>query len=291
MASALTSWLDEVVGEHTVTRRLPTNVRKAHRGQRVRRVQLPAGGSWILKEVTLCREWRAEDHAYRHWVPAVEDRAPTMLASHEELGALVVSEVSGRHPRGAGPAVHRQAGALLRRLHEARPARKQSASDRELAAERLERLIVEAGDVLTRSELSFVRAQADRLAALPLGHVIPCHGDYRPHNWLLDGSGTLRMIDFGKARWNLPAWDLGKLFLRPWWRRPRLASAFLEGYGRPLHAEEAEFIQARMAVDALSHAAFGAARRSERHVCFGRSRLGDLMAGHRLVPASMCRSR
>lgn len=42
-----------------------------------------------------------------------------------------------------------------------------------------------------------------------------------------------------------------------------------------------------MAVDAVSHVAFGAARGSDRHVRFGCERLADLMAGHRVVPPAL----
>jgi len=180
-----------------------------------------------------------------------------------------------------------RAGALLRRLHDAGPARPPTDAHRAHGAQRVERLLADCRPVLTARELDFVRAQADLVAQVPLDHEVPCHGDYRAHNWLVDGSGTLRVIDFGKSRWGTVAWDLGKLFLRPWWRRPQLAAAFLDGYGRRLLPEEAASIQGRMAIDALAHAAFGVTRGSDRHVRFGRSRLADLLTGHEVVAAPL----
>ena len=286
MTDALTAWVDEVLGEHSVIESLPATARKADKGQRVQKVADGEGRTWMLKQVGVAHEWRAETHAYRDWVPAIEGHAPTLLASDEELRALLLSLVPGRHPRATNARAHRKAGAVLRRLHAASAPREQPASDPDIAGQRLERLLAESREVLSPQEHAFVRDQGDRLAELPLEPRVPCHGDYRPHNWLIDGSGTLRVIDFGKSRWETAAWDLAKLYLRPWWRRPQFASAFLEGYGRGLRAEEAEFIQRRMAVDAVAHTAFGATRGSNRHVDFGRSRLAELMAGHQVVKQS-----
>lgn len=283
MADAATTWVAEVLGDHSIIRPLSVNDRKRRRGQQIRQVQDAKGTRWILKEVAVAQEWRAEVHAYQHWVPAIDGHAPALLAAEEALHLLLLSEVPGEHPSAARPAVNRRAGALLRRLHQAHPPQEQLPCDRDREAARVERLLVEARELLGPQEVAFVRAQADRLAVLSAGPKVPCHGDYRQHNWLLDATNTLRVIDFGKARWELAAWDMAKLFFRPWWRRPQLASAFFDGYGRPLTAEEAEFIQRRMAIDALSQAAFGAKRRSERHVQFGRSRLTELMAGHQVV--------
>ncbi len=42
-----------------------------------------------------------------------------------------------------------------------------------------------------------------------------------------------------------------------------------------------------MALDALSHVAFGVGRESERHVRFGRERLAALVTGHRVVPRQL----
>lgn len=278
------TWVDQALGRHTVLDPLPLNTRKADKGQRVRRVTDGEGTRWVLKQVAVAQEWSAEVHAYTSWLTVLGDDVPALLSADEELRVLLLSEVPGRHPGPASTHAHRRAGAVLRRLHQARPAQEQTAADLESALQRLERLVTRSRDVLTVREQAFVRAQGAELAALPLGDKVPCHGDYRPHNWLLEASTALRVIDFGKSRFELAAWDLTKLFLRPWWRRPDLAHVFLEGYGRRLEADEAEYVQRRMAIDAVSHTAFGVVRGSERHVRFGRSRLTDLMAGHQVVP-------
>jgi Ser/Thr protein kinase RdoA (MazF antagonist) len=280
----LWAWMHEVLGDGCVLEELPVNGRKDAKGQLVRRVVDDRGGCWILKQVAVTQEWCAEHHAYQHWVPALADAAPVLRAADPGLRALLVSEVPGSHPSASRPRTYQQAGALLRRLHDAAPPRERPASERQAARKRLHRLLDEADDVLTRPERAFVRERGAALAQLPLGATVPCHGDYRSHNWLVDEVGEMRVIDFGKARWEQPTWDLAKLFLRPWWRRPRLARAFLQGYGRDLSPEEKAYVEARMAVDALSHVAFGAKKGSQRHVRFGRSRMTDLLDGHRVVP-------
>jgi len=283
----LTSWLDEVLGAYSVAERLPSSSRKQGKGQRVRVVTDDGGRRWILKEVAVAQEWRAETYAYEHWVPTLAERVPILHAADEGLRALVLSEVRGRHPRASHEGFSRQAGALLRRLHDSCAPRTRSTERRHRAAERLDRLLTQSRNVLGAGQLAFVREQGECLAQLPLDQEVPCHGDYRPHNWLVDDSQTLRVIDFGKAKREVAAWDLSKLFLRPWWNRPHLAVAFLEGYGRDLTAAEADYLQGRMAVDAVSHAAFGVTRGSDRHVRFGRKRLADLMSGHRVVPLAL----
>lgn len=283
MTEQLTAWVHDVLGGHSVVERLPSNNRKQDKGQRVRAVTDACGRRWILKEVAVAQEWEAETHAFEHWVPALADRGPALHAAHPDLRALVMSEVRGRHPRASHEAFTRQAGELLRRFHGASPSRARLAGRTERAAARIERLLTQSQPVLSPDQLAFAREQAERLAQLPLDREVPCHGDYRPHNWLVDDSRTLRVIDFGKSRWEVAAWDVAKLFLRPWWNRPHLADAFLEGYGRGLMPAEIDYVQCRMAVDAVSHTAFGAARGSVRHVRFGRERLAELMAGHRVV--------
>jgi Ser/Thr protein kinase RdoA (MazF antagonist) len=287
MTEQLGAWVDEVLGGHSVVERLPSNTRKRAKGQRVRAVTDPRGRRWILKEVAVAAEWEAETHALAHWAPALAGRVPTLHAAHAGLRSLVMSEVRGRHPRATHEGSTRQAGALLRRFHDSAVPRPRPAAHAERSSARIDRLLTQSRTVLGPDQHAFAREQADRLAQLPLHREVPCHGDYRPHNWLVDETRTLRVIDFGKSRYEVAAWDLAKLFLRPWWNRAHLAEAFLEGYGRGLLAAEADYVQCRMAVDAVSHVAFGAARGSDRHVRFGCERLADLVGGHRVTSPAL----
>jgi Ser/Thr protein kinase RdoA (MazF antagonist) len=272
-------WLDRTLGTFSALEGLDVHPRKAARGQSVTRVEDGEGRTWILKRAGQRDEWRAEDRAYRHWVPAMRDRAPTMLASDADLLTLLVGELTGRRADPRDRSTSRRAGRALRGLHDAVPPRPEPDRAREHTAERVARLLHRSAEVWTPRDTSFLREQHARLQRLPRGMQVPCHGDYGAHNWVVDHDGTLRIIDFGTSRWQVPAWDLAKLFMRPWWGRPRLASAFLRGYGRLLTPAEAEFVEARLAIDALAHATFGYVRGSERHVRFARARIDALQAG------------
>lgn len=59
----------------------------------------------------------------------------------------------------------------------------------------------------------------------------PCHLDFMPRNLIRDADGTVRVIDFEHARYDLPARDLVRLATRIWPRRPDLQQAFCDTYG------------------------------------------------------------
>jgi hypothetical protein len=211
----LGAWMHAELGEGCVVDTLPVNGRKQGNGQQVRRVVDGRGTPWVLKQVAVAREWEAEHLAYRRWVPGLADGAPELRAADRDLRALLVSEIPGAHPAGNHRRTYRKAGTLLRRLHDAEPPRERTDADRAASAERLSRLLGEARDVLTPGELAFAAEQGDAVVELSRGPAVPCHGDYRSHNWMVDESDTLRVIDFGKARWEQPAWDLAKLSCAP----------------------------------------------------------------------------
>ncbi len=71
------------------------------------------------------------------------------------------------------------------------------------------------------------------------GEVVPCRLVYTPHNWLLDPSGQIVVIDFEWSAEHVWLADLARLHLG--WRSGRrgLRKAFLAGYRRPLTEEDA----------------------------------------------------
>jgi Ser/Thr protein kinase RdoA (MazF antagonist) len=147
------------------------------------------------------------------------------------------------------------------------------------AARRLEAVVAEFPDLLTTEELNFARDRTREIAMLPPWPRVPCHGDYKPTNWLVDAAGVLRVVDFGLARWHVPAFDLTRLCLGPWWGRPQLASAFLEGYGRALTEEEEQYLKLILVSHAVIAIRYGKAQRFSDREEFGRTRLSELMSG------------
>jgi Ser/Thr protein kinase RdoA (MazF antagonist) len=69
---------------------------------------------------------------------------------------------------------------------------------------------------------------------------VPCHGDYTPRNWLVDGE-RLHILDFASARTDVWVSDLTYLETGVWRERPELRAGFLEGYGRVPDAAD-EFV-------------------------------------------------
>lgn len=129
-------------------------------------------------------------------------------------------------------------------------------------------------------EAAFARDRVKRLAALPPTEKVPCHGDYYLHNWLVDPTGTVRIIDFEMSRWDRAAYDFSRLYFRAWWGRPDLAAPFFEGYGRRLDEQEVEYVDQRMVVTALAEVALGRRLRDPQRIELGRGRLAELIAGN-----------
>lgn len=175
-----------------------------------------------------------------------------------------------------------QAGQLLRRLHEVEVGQVEPFGSPRPMPHRLERLLSRNGGLFTAEQAAFARSSAERATSLPRASLVACHGDYNRHNWLVDDTGTLRVIDFGEATLHRAAFDFTKMFYGPWWDNPRPAAAFFKGYGRRPDAAEMEFIQCRMAVSAVAEVCFG---RNRDHLVAerrGQSRLAALMAGHQV---------
>lgn len=280
MDAHLQQWLHAVLGEHTVVSTTSATARR--RGMRpVLEVVDGAGDRWFLKPVATQQEWRGEFRAYRHWVPQLGDAAPSLKASDSGLRTLLVSAVPGEEPKLTDPRSHRQAGRLLRLFHEAAPARCPGTSGRPVLPVRLRRA-ADSSSVLTAEERDFVQHSIEGLQSLPQQEEVPCHGDFLPHNWLVDATGDVRVIDFGNAKWATAAHDLTKLCFGPWWQRPDLAAAFFGGYGRALTATEQQYLQHHLSVDALREIVFGHQQGSSRHLDHGRSRLAALRNGYRL---------
>jgi len=221
-----------------------------------------AGARWFVKRHADRARYLAEVAAYRRWVPALGDRAPRLRASDDELQAVILSAVPGLPVGAVGTAsgrtidvdgnrrVHRQAGALLRKLHEAEPARAWPVMAAAKLAE-FDRIATSAAGLLGEGDLDFVRAKVSALGGLRAPSWVPCHLDYGPRNWVVDLDGTVRVIDFEWARGDLWVSDLARLYSTEWTSRPDLRDAFLDGYGRQIEQEDRAALHAVSALRAL----------------------------------------
>lgn len=235
---------------------------------------------WIVKTTPRETPFRRERFAYRHWVPRFPDQAPRLRATNAELHTLIVEHLPGEARWTFEHEDHRDAGRLLRRLHDAAPPILSGPTVAQLTAERLELAFRRSTEqILSTQERAFALAAIPELhkraAGLPR---VPCHGDYAGHNWLRGPNG-LNLIDFSAARRSTAMSDWTRLFAGAWWGRPRLAAAFFDGYGRDLLEEEAACIRLHMRALTVTHIVAG--RRNGQVLIEerGRQRLRALMDG------------
>jgi Ser/Thr protein kinase RdoA (MazF antagonist) len=215
-------------------------------------VMTGAGDARIVKAHSDDVRHVIEVAAYERWVPAIADRAPRLLAVDRSCRAVVLSKLDAGPPADdLAPEVYRDAGALLRRFHEAAA----PTIGEGWAAGRLDNLrewidrmpaaLVDDDDV------AWVEAEAAVLRSLPAPACVPCHGDWQPRNWRVDAAGRVFTFDFERAR---PDWwihDIQRMWWREWIDRPERRAAFLDGYGRELDETELAGLRARSAIGHL----------------------------------------
>ena len=90
--------------------------------------------------------------------------------------------------------------------------------------------------LLSAAETAFAEWALASADALDAEQPTPCHGDYRPQNWIIDhtGRGEARwsgVIDFEYARWDIRLADIGHRWDRGLAGRADRRDAFFAGYG------------------------------------------------------------
>lgn len=234
----------------------------AHGMSAVLRLRDARGVTWFAKRHRERDRYKAEVTAYRRWVPALGGHAPRLVAADDVRSAVIVSAVPGEPvpwptadpwtrpdtDRLAEQALHREAGALLRRFHQAQPPLPWDDFGAAKIAE-FDRLIPMASQLLGKRDLALARAQVEMLTGLSCPGRVPCHRDYTPRNWLAK-DGVQYVIDFEHARLDVWLADLARLHLGIWPDRPDLREAFLAGYDRQLSDTDHAILQGVAAVTA-----------------------------------------
>ncbi|MFF4956376.1 aminoglycoside phosphotransferase family protein [Streptomyces sp. NPDC001222] len=281
----LTAWAEGVVGPVRSVR----DVSRPRTASQVWELTSDDGRAY-LKVAPTPACYARETRAYREAAPALErDSVPRLLETDAHHQALLLTAVPGR-PVGAVAltpgqrrALHRRAGAWLRRFHG--DARDLTARDRAEARAEVERAVPDAeahleraGDLITALERDVVRRHAvglSLLGPLPVGYA---HGDFGEHNWLYDcATGALAVVGLERARPHAAVADLVRLDCGPWTRWPELRTAFLEGFGRPLTGEEEAALRCFSALDAASAIARGALHDDAGATTRGRTTLARLL--------------
>lgn len=278
ISDAVWGWTQSVLDRPRMIQQAPTSDMADVLGRHVHAVEDSSGHQWFLKIESRRGAWRAEVRAYRQWIPRTGDLAPTLLAANRDLLTLVISAVPGERPTTATELDHRLAGGWLRRLHDSRRPRPRPPG---FGGVRVLRQLRRAHPgVLDQDEHDFAIGQARLLHDHPETRNVPNHGDFRAHNWLVDGDGVLRVIDFGNARWAPRAADFSALAYGAWWGRPELRDAFAAGYGRRVFRAQQDATYRRLCVRAALQVYRGQEFGLEAKIVRGQNRLQALMLEH-----------
>ncbi|MGW5789145.1 aminoglycoside phosphotransferase family protein [Saccharopolyspora sp. NPDC003752] len=221
-----------------------------------------------------------EVSAYREWTPHLADAAPRLLAVDPDLPGIVITAVPGRPldeldlPQEAERAAFRQAGHLLRRLHQI-PVTGHAPQITSYLAERAEHWIARTTLHLTRHDTQRIRHHMQRLMKITTARVTACHLDFQPRNLLWHPGQGLRLIDFEHARIDLAARDLVRMTTRHFAQRPDLKAAFFAGYG-PLNESDAAVLAHCTVLDGLTTLAYGHRNSDPAFIQHGRALLSPL---------------
>jgi Ser/Thr protein kinase RdoA (MazF antagonist) len=240
------------------------------------RVATASGEEFVVKQHRSRLLHDREVHAYSTWTSALGPSAPALVAVDGQELVLITAALPGSaRDSDLTPSVHQQAGALLRRFHNAEP-------PADLAwfpgwlDDRAEHWTSRAAPLLSADDARIIEVHLEALSRLPIPRGTPCHLDFQPRNWLISPSGAVSLIDFEHARVDLPARDLVRLRFRTWPGRPELRDAFLGGYGHPLTPAEDELTWHLGALDALTGLARGHENADPGLTAAGRATLQQL---------------
>jgi Ser/Thr protein kinase RdoA (MazF antagonist) len=277
-----------------------------HRRANVWRLESESGPCF-LKQHGEMRRWAAEVHALTAWAPALYPEAPQLRAAWDgsaaagERPAVLVTALPGAPLSSLTLDAAQQqcswnaAGAWLARWHALPPGRcfggttadgKHPSPDAEADAVALITRTIE--DWLARGRDAGVMFEAETATAMrALGATdvfasevpMPCHGDFQPHNWIIDGTAAWSgVIDFEHARWDVRLADLGLWWDRLLAGRPDRQEALFAGYGRRLNAREAGQLAILRALGAMARIVGGHRAGQTAVVQLGRRTLADIAA-------------
>jgi HAD superfamily hydrolase (TIGR01509 family) len=236
---SLTSW-EEVIARSLRSRfGAPVEVERPEvdwDGRAVCRATLHDGRRVVVKADTMAERHHRESTGLR---AARDGGAPVpavLWSGYDDRWFLVLTELPTRTSLDNGGALWREAGAALRRLHEApvpdglRMFCEGTGDD--WAAHILHRVRAESAaaverELITREEADVVDAHAERVfREAGSGPKALVHGDMQARHVLVHGD-AVTLVDFGDAGWGDPVLDL--VVLTHW--SPERLGDVLDGYG------------------------------------------------------------
>ncbi len=222
----LSEWLPdlEVVTDHSWGL-VNTTVLQIVRGDDLYIVKAAGDGDHHLE-----RELRAHQLWLRPWTS--RGRAPDLAHADGDAKILVTRYQPGELVLGSDaardPDVYRQAGELLRLLHD--QVDLGSTDDRYEELETAKSLSwLDQPHRISASVEAHLRALIASWPAEPTT-LVPTHGDWQPRNWLVD-NGVVSVIDFGRADLRPASTDFARLAAQEFRGNADVEAAFLDGYG------------------------------------------------------------
>lgn len=230
----------------------------------------------VVKQFRSDRAFAQERDAYLRWLPHLpEETAALVAVLAAPVRALLLRRlpgeplVTGRVREAVEQTAHRRAGAFLRALHALPEPDHDPLPLREAVARRYAAWLGRVSPRVTPAEAAHLRGLGEALTADPelfaRARRVPCHRDFTPGNWLIDGPivdeqisrvDGFFVVDFEHAKLDCPLLDLVKLWTEVWGDRPDLEAAFFAGYGRPLGPDERLELQVLAAMHAMATVAW-----------------------------------
>jgi hypothetical protein len=186
--------------------------------------------------------------AFRDWVPQLPCSTPEVLFEDQEHLLMVFAELDGVPLETASVSreteleAYRVAGRVAKAFHHIELNESEEAwSAANAARNRMERYIAMSDGKLCPELLAWTKTVLPETELFRGERRVPCHRDYSPRNWLVsETNGQLQwsLIDFERARLDLKYADFQRMWPDAWKGRPDRRTAFFEGYGLDLSADE-----------------------------------------------------
>lgn len=234
------------------------------------------GAAVVVKQFRNDRAFAQERDAYARWLSHLpEETAGLVAVLPAPVRALLLRPlpgealVTGRVRESVEQTAHLRAGAFLRALHALPDVDHDPLPLRAAVQRRYAAWLARVSPRLTVIEANHLRGLGEALDAAPglfaRARRVPCHRDFTPANWLVDGpvvDGQISridgffVVDFEHAKLDCPLLDLVKLWTEVWGERPDLEAAFFAGYGRTLGPDERLELQVLAAMHAMATVAW-----------------------------------
>lgn len=200
------------------------------------------GQAWIVKHCYRDKVFLRETSALRDWAPRLgTGLAPRLHDVDPPTQTFIMSRLAGTAGTADTPDAHRQAGTITRRLHDLEPQR--PVPDlAESVTRNMESWLTRMPGIVPVGDVDYAQARLRELATLPPTYAVPAHGDNQPRNWLVDTTGTTRLIDFGRAGTDVWLRDIERMYFAEWTIDPELQDAFLDGYGHQLSDDDHAYL-------------------------------------------------